>query len=311
MCKQLGIRLNLHVSWRPQSTGCLERAHRTLKNSLFIMAIERLTNWVDILPYVVSAHNNSIHRSTGCSPFYALYGRNGDIELPGSPEARITASSPMDYGFQVSNCLKDAYAAIETANKEADRVIDEKVARTSSKCMLKVGDKVCLYRPHAAGNTHRMPWSGNYKILETNGLVSKICDEDTQWTDWVHNTHLKRIQDRPDEFVIVEPPKFTVHRMPQAPVPTSGRGNMPSLPIPSLTRPQLSQPQSNVPQAPPAPKPKKKKSARTLEPPRTSGRARNPVQKLQIAPNKKSYAVAKTCILPNACPSPNQFITRA
>ena len=309
MCKNLGIKLNLHVSWRPQSTGCLERAHRTLKNSLFIMAYERNSNWVDLLPYVVSALNNSIHRATGCSPFYAVYGRNGDFELPNSPETQLISNSPLDYGMEVSNCLKDAYAAITIANKEADRILDEKVARTSSKCTLKVGDKVCLYRPHASGNTHRMPWSGNYKIEETNGLVSKIRDESTQWTDWVHNTHIKKILDRSEDFALLESPKFTVHHQPQAPVLPSGRGDTPSLPLPSSNRPSSAPPPSNMPQAPSAPK-AKKTTAKTamLRTGRTSDRARNPVSKLQIDPSKKSYAA---CLLPHACPSPNQSFTRA
>ena len=309
MCKNLGIKLNLHVSWRPQSTGCLERAHRTLKNSLFIMAYERNSNWVDLLPYVVSALNNSVHCATGCSPFYAVYGRKGDFELPDSPEARLASDSPLEYGMQVSNCLKDAHAAITIANKDADRILDEKVARTSSKCTLKVGDKVCLYRPHASGNTHRMPWSGEYKIEATNGLIAKIRDESTQWTDWVHNTHLKRILDRPDEFVLLESPKFTVHYQPQAPVLPSGRGDIPSLPVPSSTRLPSAPPPSNMPQAPSAPKAKKTTAkTATMRTGRTSGRARNPVAKLQIDPSKKSYAA---CILPHACPSPFQSFTRA
>ena len=309
MCHHLGIKLNLHVSWRPQSTGCLERAHRTLKNSLFIMALERNTNWVDILPYVVSALNNCMHQATGCSPFYAVYGRNGDFELPEPPQARIASNSPLDYGIQVSNCLKAAHAAIKIANKDADLVLDKKVARTSSKCTLKVGDKVCLFRPHASGNTHRMPWSGKYKIEHTNGLVSKIRDEDTQWTDWVHNTHLKRILDRPDDFVLVDQPKFTVHPKPHAPVLQSGRGDPPSLPLPSSNRPPSAPPPSNAPQAPPAPSKAKKTTAKTASL-RTSSRIRNPVQKLLIDHSKygtyATYAdcLRNTCFMPDACPRP-------
>ena len=314
MCKQLGIKLNLHVSWRPQSTGCLERAHRTLKNSLFIMALERNTDWVEILPYVVSALNNCSSTATGCSPFYAVYGRKGNIELPGSPVSQMLAKSPLDYGHQVSNCLKQAHHAIQKANKEADSVLDQRIARTSSKCSLEVGHKVCLYRPHAAGNTHRMPWLGKFKILATNGLVAKITDESTGWTDWVHCTHIKRIIDRPDEFILPQfKPEFKIHPMPAAPVLSSGRGDVPSLPIPSSTRPVTVPPPSNMPQAPPAPKPSKK-IAKTA-PFRASGRIRNPVEKLQIDPKKKSYATyadcLRNCFLPHACPSPIQSFTRA
>ena len=305
-CNQLGIKLNLHVSWRPQSTGCLERAHRSLKNSLFIMALERNSNWVDILPYVVSALNNSINRATKTTPFYCLYGRHGNIDLPAAPHNQITAFSPLEYGLSVSNALKDAYRAVEIANKDADDVLERKVDRTASKCTLEVGQKVCLYRPHASGNTHRMPWSGELKILETNGLVAKVTDG-IGWTDWVHNTHLKRIYDRPDDFDIIEPPKFTVHQMPVAPVLPSGGGEKPVLPKPSTSQLIAPPPTVLMPQAPSAPKPNKK-IAKTA-PLRQSGRSRKPVEKLQINPSKKTYAAA--CYMPHACPSPIQSFTRA
>jgi hypothetical protein len=54
LCALLGIKQNLHVAWRPQSTGCLERQHRVLKSSLYGMALERDTCWELILPAVVS-----------------------------------------------------------------------------------------------------------------------------------------------------------------------------------------------------------------------------------------------------------------
>ena len=149
------------------------------------------------------------------------------------------------------------------------------------------------------------------KIEETNGLVSKIRDEDTQWTDWVHNTHIKRILDRPDDFVLCEQPKFTVHHKPHAPVVPSGGSGTPSLPLPSSKRPSPAPPPSKVPQAPSAPK--AKKTIAKTAPFRSSGRIRNPVKKLQIDHTKKTYATYADCLRfsPNACPSPHQYFTRA
>ena len=269
------------------------------------MALERNSNWVDILPYVVSALNNCMNRATKTTPFYCLYGRHGNIDLPVAPPNQKTALSPLEYGLSVSNALKHAYRAVEIANKDADDVLERKVDRTASKCTLEVGQKVCLYRPHAAGNTHRMPWSGEFKILETNGLVSKITNENG-WTDWVHNLHLRRIYDRPDDFEILEPPKFMVHQKPVAPVLPSGGGKS-GLPKPSTSQLIAPPPTVLLPQAPPAPKPKKK-IAKTA-PQRKSGRSIKPVEKLQINPSKKTYAAV--CYMPHACPSPSQPKTRA
>ena len=255
-CFQLGIKLNLHVSWRPESTGCQERANRSLKNSPFILTLERNSNWVDILPYVVSALNSCMNRPTKTTPSYCLYGLHGNIDLPMAPSNQKTALSPLEYGLSVPNALKHAYNAVQITNKDADDVFERKVDQTASKCTLEVGQKVCLYCPQASGNTHHMPWSGECKILETNDLVSKITNENG-WTDWVHNLQLRRIFDRPDDFEIIEPPKFMVHQIPVTPVLQSGGGKS-VLPKPSTSQLIASPPTVLLPQAPSAPKPNKK-----------------------------------------------------
>ena len=281
-CNQLGIKLNFHVAWRPQSTGCLERAHRTLKNSLFIMARERNSNWLDLLPFVVSALNASPNSATKTTPHFAVFGRHPKMDLPLAPDKNLSANSPLEFGLLASECARRAYKLIEFSNRAADLRLDEKIAKTSSESDLRVGHKVCIYRPQAASNTDRMPWHGEYEILDTNGLVSKIVGEGKP-PDWVHNVHLRRIYDKPEEFTISEPLKVKIYP-PDAKVLSPGRGEEPS-------------PPSKPPQAIPKPSGKRKiaKPLPSTNPPqRASGRNRKQVQRLSVDPSKKSYANSKS-----------------
>ena len=127
----------------------------------------------------------------------------------------------------------------------------------------------------AQGNS-KMPWKQGYKILITNGLVSKITDGD-KWFDWVHNLHLKKVEDRPDRFIIEDYPSPVIH-VPRPPVTDSsaGRGMPPT-------------------QSAPSAKVTKKKAASSKVPmvqPRRSGRVRNAPSALVMDPKKKSYANA-------------------
>ena len=270
-CKQLGIKLNLHCSWRPQSSGCLERQHRTLKNALFIMAEERNSNWLDLLPYALGALNGNINSSTKTSPFFALTGRKWNIELPTAPGTELSSESALNYGLEVSNCLREAHKAIRVANLEADSNV-ENDGKERVPCELKVGDEVALYRPMSVQGKNKMPWIPGFTIMVTNQLVSKITDG-KDWQDWVHNMHLKKILKRPEDLQIED---FIITPK-SAPKPvlndSPAGGSMP--------------PTQSVPTAKVT---KKKAAVPKTVPTRKSSRARKQTEPMVLDPKKKSYA---------------------
>ena len=48
--KALGIEYHLHCSWRPQSSGKVEKANDIIKRHLHQLIQETLDNWVRVLP---------------------------------------------------------------------------------------------------------------------------------------------------------------------------------------------------------------------------------------------------------------------
>ena len=293
-CKNLNIQLKFHVAWRPESSGILERAHRTLKNSLYIMAKERNSNWVDILDYCVAALNSQFNAATKCSPFYALYGRHWNVELPDSPTQNALSHDPLAYGMNVSRAAAMAQKFVRVCNQEADRVLDSKARYSRKKSEISVGSKVRLYRPRSAENTDKMPWIGEYEVLDTNGLVSKITNG--SYTDWVHNSHLCVIPPRIEELEIPE----VIHQ-PQVRVWSIPRSNGPSRSLPSE--------RGKTEKA--EPKPEVKLEAKLPEEPRRSSRARKEVQNLQIDPKKKSYAHVASTTLHSALKMPSTIQNEA
>ena len=74
--KCLGTKLNMSTAFHPQSDGLTERANRTILEMLRSFVNPRQTNWVQLLPLMEFAYNNSVNASTGFSPFYLNYGRH-------------------------------------------------------------------------------------------------------------------------------------------------------------------------------------------------------------------------------------------
>ncbi len=72
-----GVVLRFTPIARPQANP-VERAHRTLKSSM-VKAAASEKNWDKVLPEIVLAHNSCPNRTTGLSPYFAMFGRSSDV----------------------------------------------------------------------------------------------------------------------------------------------------------------------------------------------------------------------------------------
>ena len=73
--KGLGTQVNLSTAFHPQTDGQAERTIQTLEDVLRACVIDFKGSWVDHLPLVEFAYNNSYHAIIKMAPFEALYGR--------------------------------------------------------------------------------------------------------------------------------------------------------------------------------------------------------------------------------------------
>ena len=72
--KALGIKYHLHCSWRPQSSGKVEKANNIIKRHLRKLTQETQNNWIKVLP-IALMRARTAPRKEGLSPFERIYGR--------------------------------------------------------------------------------------------------------------------------------------------------------------------------------------------------------------------------------------------
>lgn len=83
----IGIKWNLHGAYRPQSSGQVERANRTLKEILTKLSLETELCWVELLPFALLSIRCTPKSPLNLSPFQIIYGHTPrllphiDIEL--------------------------------------------------------------------------------------------------------------------------------------------------------------------------------------------------------------------------------------
>ena len=76
--KDLGIERISSAPYHPQSNGKLETFHKFLKPTLKKMCAEDQDNWDDYVKQVLGAYRGVPNLTTGESPFFLVYGRDGN-----------------------------------------------------------------------------------------------------------------------------------------------------------------------------------------------------------------------------------------
>lgn len=71
----MGTQLKFSSTFHPQTDGQSERTIQVLEDMLRTVVADRGDNWVEILPLVKFAYNNSFQAIIGMVPYEALYGK--------------------------------------------------------------------------------------------------------------------------------------------------------------------------------------------------------------------------------------------
>ena len=72
--KALGIEYHLHCSWRPQSSGKVEKANDIIKRHMCKLSQETQDNWIKVLP-IALMRARTAPKKEGLSPFECSYVR--------------------------------------------------------------------------------------------------------------------------------------------------------------------------------------------------------------------------------------------
>ena len=203
LLKRINSRLNIGhqvtTPYNPSPNGQVENFNRTLKASLSIYAEDHPSNWDCFIEGIAWAYNSSLHRQTGFSPFYLMYGR--EPRLP----TDVLGGRIMDirhdwdqYQTNLTCHLRDAYEIvtkrITEEAKKAKEAWDRKIHKSYT--TFKEGDLVLMYKDqthigkdqNAHEHVWKRKWQGPFKVIRQkyadNKDVYVIKDEESsrEWT---------------------------------------------------------------------------------------------------------------------------------
>ncbi|XP_063585832.1 uncharacterized protein LOC134763205 [Penaeus indicus] len=199
----LGISQQMSTAYHPQSQGCLERFHQTLKSMLKKYCLETGNSWDENIHFLLFALRECPQESLGYSPFELLYGRQirGPLKVlkdqwfsdSSTPPNQTVASYIDNLRAKLSEARKLALSNLNNAQIKMKFSHDLK----SQIREFSPGDKVLLFLP-IPGNPLKSKFTGPYvvshKVSDYNYVVQ--TPDRRKDTQLVHINLIKSYIDR-------------------------------------------------------------------------------------------------------------------
>lgn len=166
MTKMLNIKQKFHIPYRPQSSGMVERANRTIKESITKQIVQHQNKWIDALPTVLTILRATPSKATGISPYELMTGRV--MKLPIDPEVSPSDLGPLMLATQqtvlkqLQERLKVLQAQAALKQQQSDLTNDAQFNLTSETKFAE-GDMVMI-RVFVKQSTFSPRWHGPYDV---------------------------------------------------------------------------------------------------------------------------------------------------
>ncbi len=184
ICQMLNIKQRFHIPYRPQSSGMVERANRTIKESISKQVAQHKNQWIDALPTVLTILRATPSKATGISPFELMTGRV--MKLPIDPEIAPADLGPLVVATQQS-VLKQLRERLEVLHAHAalkqqqSDLMNDTQFNPTSEVKFSEGDMV-MVRVFVKQGAFTPRWHGPYEVKAIcNSCVATTVKGKLRW----------------------------------------------------------------------------------------------------------------------------------
>ena len=216
-CNKLGIGQRYSTEYHPQGNGMAERAVRTFKSMATAYCESNKKLWPKVLPAVELAYNIAVKKGSKYSPYFLLFGHNGNLGLANQFE--------IPSGFQPLQALTDPQKSSETIQEflvrikgirdeakrnliESKRKWKSEYDRSRTVSTFSPGDKVVKKlhrRPAGQSKAFTFRYSAPFTVTRViNPLCVELIDESGEGRHNCHVDFLKLLPVRREDLILMK-----------------------------------------------------------------------------------------------------------
>lgn len=164
LCNVLGIHHLKTSAYHPQTDGCLERWHASLK-AMLRKQPNRQQDWDRLLKYMLFAYRAAPHSNTGFSPYEVVYGRQLrgplDVVKDGWLAGDLSQVDAVDWVNQMQQQLKSMSEIVQDKERKAKEQMKKGYDKHAVERVFSVGAMVLVRTPDLEGKLSDL-WDGPY-----------------------------------------------------------------------------------------------------------------------------------------------------
>ena len=144
--KRMGTRVQLASTHHLQTNGLTERMNRTLIGLVREVYVQQKEKWVEALPLLEFAYNNSVHSITGVSPFRAIQGQDPMVLAALLVPRVLSVLPPKEYAEELLERLRKIWTLVQNSQQQAMKKIEDYENRFRGQPKFQEGDEVLCKR---------------------------------------------------------------------------------------------------------------------------------------------------------------------
>ena len=165
----IGTNRLLSSAYHPETDGQTERQNQTLQQYLRIYCALEQDDWASWLSCAEFAYNDSIHASTGFTPFQAYIGMDPrSSDWPEQPQADREAPFGAELAAKVIGMQSELKRKLQAARQYQKKYADKKRMHHN----FKIGDKVLVSTRHI--RSARPKQKLDYRFIPNGTIVDQI-----------------------------------------------------------------------------------------------------------------------------------------
>lgn len=212
LCSLYGCKKIRTTAYHPQCNGLCERMNKTIIDMLKNVPQQQRSNWPDLLQEITYLYNNTTQCSTGYTPYYLMFGRQGklpaDVKLNLPNEDTQHPLPHSDWVIDHQKRMNEANEIVENRMKLVHQRQEDNFNSNAKAKPLQIGDRVWKKKNHRTSKLddqwelipytiQAIPFPEVYKIIRDTDQQEKV----------VHRNQIKPcLAEGIPELEIVVPP---------------------------------------------------------------------------------------------------------